>query len=211
MKTFLKATTLATASVAALLAMPSLALAQAAGGVAVADLETAVARSNAYVLAENQIKTTYKANFDQVGAIKTAINPLLAALDTNKDRELSQSEVDAAQAAKRPELAQIDAKQREANNAALPIKKAQAYAQEQIGKNLEAALKTAMQRKNVSLVLNPQAAVYFQPSVDITNDVIAALNVSVPQVGIVPPAGWGTAPKPGAAPAAPAPTQPQGR
>ena len=74
------------------------------------------------------------------------------------------------------------------------------------------AIKAAMVAKKVNLVLNPQATISYQPSVDITDAVVAELNRTVPLVGITPPAGWqpggqGAAPAP-AAPVAPKPTTP---
>jgi len=55
------------------------------------------------------------------------------------------------------------------------------------------------------VVLQPQAVIKVLPAADITNDVLAELNASVPSVSITPPAGW----QPGQAGAGQAPAQPQ--
>lgn len=213
MKTILKAAMLAAASVAAVAVVPSVASAQAAGGVAVANLDQAVERSNAYVLAVNQIKTTYKPQIDAFDARSRALNaeiqPLAAAFETARKAP------NANQAALQTQYAQIQTKQqnaqRELQTMYMPIGRAQAYAEEQVVTKLDGALKAAMRAKNVALVLAPQATVSYQPTVDITNDIITELNRVVQTVSITPPANW----QPGgqqagaAAPAAPGqPAQP---
>jgi Skp family chaperone for outer membrane proteins len=219
MKIALKAAMLAAASLTAVSALPTIASAQAAGGVAVANLDQAVERSNAYVLAVNQIKTTYKPQIDAFDARSKALNaemqPMITAFETarrapNANQQALQTQAQAIQTRQQ-------SAQRELQQLYLPIGRAQAYAEEQITAKLEAALKSAMNAKRIQLVLQPQATVSFQPSVDITNDIIAALNTTVTQVGIVPPQGWnpGGQQGQGAAPAAPGqpakPPQPQGR
>src|SRR3546814_9661270 len=52
------------------------------------------------------------------------------------------------------------------------------------------ALKSAMTKNKVDLVLQPGATVSYQPAVDITNAVVTELNTLVPSAQIVPPAGW---------------------
>jgi outer membrane protein len=213
MKTMFKIAAVSAVAFAGAIALPSMASAQ----VAIADVDQAVGQSNAFVLAENQIKLTHKAAFDQVTAARAELQKLYAVLDTNKDKQVSQPELDAAVAAKRPEIALIDAKNAQVNAAGQPIAKARAYSQEQIVGKLEAALKQVMTTKRLTLILAPQAAVYALPAADVTTDITNALNTLVPQVSITPPANWqpGGAPAAaaGAAPAAPAPAKPapQGR
>jgi hypothetical protein len=88
------------------------------------------------------------------------------------------------------------------------VQRARAYAAEQIGAQLEAAVDAAMSRKKVTLLLRPEAAVQVQPAADITADVTTELNRLVPSVNINPPANWqpgGQQQQAGAAPAAAAP------
>ena len=70
---------------------------------------------------------------------------------------------------------------------------------------LEAAVNSAMTKKRINILLQPQAAIKALPAADITNDVMAELNATVPNVSITPPAGW----QPGQAGGAAAPNQPQ--
>lgn len=203
-----------------------LASAQAqAQSVAVADPEAAVANSKAFTAANAQIQTTYKAQLDQAQARRAAIQkelaPLYAALDTNKDGQVSQQEAEAAQAAKRPELATLQQKQaagqRELATIELPASRAQQYAIEQISAKLNAAVQAAIGKKGVTVLLKPAAALVVQPTADITAAITAELDSTVPSVSITPPAGWQpgqqgqAAAAPAATPAAPAKKQPQGR
>src|SRR3546814_12222113 len=65
------------------------------------------------------------------------------------------------------------------------------------------ALKSAMTKNKVDLVLQPGATVSYQPAVDITNAVVTELNTLVPTAQVVPPAGRepGQQPQQQAAPA----------
>jgi Skp family chaperone for outer membrane proteins len=216
MKTMIKAILLATAPLAAIVALPSVAMAQAAGAVGIANLNEAVEKSNAWVLAANQIKITYKAQIDafeaRSNALTAQIQPSITAF------QAAQRAPNPNNAALQAQATAIQTQQQNANKELqglyAPIGKAEAYAQEQIATKIDAALKAAMRTKGIGIVLQPQAAISYQPAADITSEIIAELNKSVPSVGIVPPANW----QPGgqgqaagaAAPAAPAPAAPAG-
>jgi predicted signal transduction protein with EAL and GGDEF domain len=98
-----------------------------------------------------------------------------------------------------------------------PIALANAYVEEQISAKLSDALKSAMTKSKVDLILAPDATVSYQPTVDITQQVVTELNALVPSVGITPPAGWqpggarGQAPVPAAAAPANPSQQPTSR
>ena len=123
-----------TAAVAALLSAAAIAIpanAQVAG-IATADTAVAIARSKALGTAYQQIGTQYASFAQQMQAKRTEINNLNAQLDTNKDKNLDQAEVDAAVKAKSPLLAQIDTKQKEINALQDPIIRAQLYSVEEL-------------------------------------------------------------------------------
>jgi Skp family chaperone for outer membrane proteins len=207
MKTIFKAALLAAASVS----LPAIASAQAAGGIAVADIQGAVQKSGAFTTAMTQMKTTYAtqiASFEaRSKALQAEIAPLVTAF------QAAQKAPGATQAALQAQYTTIQKKQQaaqaELSQLSAPIARAQGYVEEQIGAKLDGALKAAMIAKSVSLVLQPQATVSYQPSVDITDAIVTELNKTVPTVGITPPAGWQSGGQ-GAAgtPAAPKPTTP---
>jgi Skp family chaperone for outer membrane proteins len=204
---------------AAFLSLPSVAYAQAAAGaVAVANPDEAVQRTSAYTTAVGQMKVTYAAQIAAVEArqkaIQAELQPLAVQIQTmqkapNVNKTVLQGLITNYQTKQQnagKELQQMS----------LPIARAQAYVEEQItgadGSKLNAALKAAMSKKGVALVLSPQATISYQPGVDITADIAAELNAAVPSASIVPPANW----QPGQAAAAPAPAptttpKPQGR
>ena len=108
-----------------------------------------------------------------------------------------------------------------------PVALSEAYVQEQIEDKLDQAVKNAMKKKGVTLLLNPQAIVAVNDNAyNLNQDVLNELNALLPSANLVPPQGWeprqvreqraaqaaaqgGQAPA--AAPAAPAGPQVDGR
>jgi Skp family chaperone for outer membrane proteins len=216
MNNILKAALLAAAPIAAVAVMPMAASAQVVSNVAVANLEDAVQKSNAFVLAINQIKITYKPQIDAFEARSKVLNGELAPLVTAF--QAAQKAPNPVQSALQAQYTAIQTKQqnaqKELQGLSAPFGRAQAYAEEQIVAKLDPALKAAMVAKKVTLVVNPQAAVSYQPSADITMDVVTQINALITNVGIVPPAGWQPGGQGGAATApapvsAPSPTTPR--
>jgi Skp family chaperone for outer membrane proteins len=212
MKTIYKSILLATAPIAlAGIVLPTVASAQAAGSIAVASLDEAVQKSNAFVLAVNQIKNTYKPQLDAFDARSKVLNaelqPLVAAFQT------AQKAPNPNQAALQTQFNALQTKQQNAQKELqglyAPIGRAQAYAEEQIVAKLDGVLKSTMTAKKVALVLQPQATISYQPTVDITPDIITGLNGVVTTVSITPPAGWQPGAQGQAGAAAPATTPPK--
>lgn len=223
MKNLLKIALLATAPLAAIAALPTMAVGQTAStvGVAIADLDEAVSKSNAGVLASNQISITYKAQIDAVQVRAQSLNTELQNLRTT---------ISTAQRAANPNQAAIQTQvaayqkreaeaQREIQTASLPFQTANAFAREQIAAKLEAAARAAMTKKKIGLLLKPEAAILNSTGYDVTTDIITELNTLVANVSITPPAGWqpgqgagaAAAPRPAAPAATPAKPAPTGR
>ena len=220
MKTIIKAAALALAPMTAIALASVPAAAQSKTGIAVVDLQRAVATSSAYSTARSQIQTTYKAQIDSFTARKNAIDADLKAKGTaleaamkaagNKPTPAIQAQYEAYQKAGQNGQAELQ-------RLGQPIALANAYVEEQISAKLSDALKAAMTQAKVDLILAPDATVSYQPTVDITQQVVAQLNALVPSVGITPPAGWqpgraqGQAPVPAAAAPANPSQQPASR
>ena len=215
MKILLKAVLLAAAPITAAVALPTLASAQTVSNVAVADLDEAVAKSNAYTLAVSQIKVTYKAQIDAADARAKALTAELQPLATAYQTAVKAPNAAQNQVSLQSQLAALQAREQAANREVAkisePVARARAYAQEQILLKLEAAVNSAMTKKRVNILLQPQAAIKALPAADLTNDVLAELNVAVPNVSITPPAGWQPGQAGAAAGGVPAQPQPQGR
>lgn len=188
---------------AALLAAPA-ALVVAApaqaqvNGIATASPVRVVDSSKAFTAAQQQIQTTYKAAFDQINARRQAAQkeaePLLAQLDTNKDKKVDDAEIKAAQAAKNPVLDKIAALQNTANTdvqkLSNPAARAELFAIESILRQYDAAQLRVVTARKVGVVLSPEVFMYAPDSADISDAITAELDKSVPTVGIQPPAEW---------------------
>ena len=204
MKTILKAALLAALPVVSTAAVPTAAVAQAVGGVGVADLDKAIADSAAYSGAVAQIKTTYATQIAQTEArqkvIQGELQPMVTAF------QAAQKAPNPNQAALQTQYAAIQAKQQagqaELQRLSMPFDRARAFAVEQITAKLSAAAKAVMTARNIGVVVSPQATVLVAPSSDITTAITAELNKTVPTVSIAVPANWQPGGAQGATPAA---------
>ena len=205
------ALTLAPITMAALTAVP--AAAQTKSGIAVVDLEEAVARSAAFTTAMTQMQTTYKPQLDQINARRTAIetdlktknDALQAAYKAagNKPTPAIETQYQQLQQAQQSGQAELQ-------RLSQPVALARAYVEQQIVDKLDDALKAATAKTKSEIVFKKGATESFGAGADITPAVITELNALVPSVGITPPAGWqpGGQGQAGAAPAAAAPASP---
>ena len=99
--------------IAAALASPAMLFAAPASaqvsGIATVDQMRAILGTKAFNAASQQINTNFKPAIDQINARRTAeqqeVTPLIAAIDTNHDQQISEQELQAAQSAKNPALA----------------------------------------------------------------------------------------------------------
>lgn len=215
MSTFLKSMAFATLPVAAALIGAAPASAQSKLGIAVVNVDEAMARSTAFTTARTQMETTYKAQIDGFNSRKTALET-----DLKNKRDALEAGIKAAGGKPTPALqtqyeqlqAASQSAQAELQRLGQPVGLAQAYIEEQIGAKLGDALRNAMAAAKVDLVLKPEATVSYQPTVDITALVTQQLNTLVPSVSITPPAGYRPGGQQGgaAAPAAPG-AKPTGR
>lgn len=222
MKTY-KKVLLATALVApGLLVVAAGAQAQT---VAVLDPEAAMQNSKVWTSTWTTIDTTYKTQLDQAktrnDAISAEIQPLLKALDANGDGQLSQDEIQRARDAKRPELAQIEAKQTaaqtELGRMLQPVTRARLYLQEQVGSKVGEAVASVVKTRKVGLIVKPEAVLMLgDTTADITPAVSTEIDRTLTTVAVPPPAAWqpkpqgqqGQAAPAAAAPAAAAPARP---
>lgn len=193
------------------------AMAQSRTGVAVADLRGAAARSAAFTNARTQIGTTYKAQIDARNARAQALEAEIAPLAQRYQAELQRTprNQQALQAAATALQNRQRTAQEEVTRLGAQIDLALAYVEDQIALRLNDAVRQAMTKRKVDLLIQPEAVYRVEPYVDITDAVTAEINALVPSAQIVPPAGY----QPGAlqqarqqqtTPTAPA-TQPQTR
>lgn len=205
----------------------------AVAGVGVADLQAAVASTNAYRAAVQKRQVDYKPIYDAAQArlaqLETQLKPM--ADQFNADRaakkpdsvlQVEYDQIQKAQAQGEADIKQILA----------PAQVSDEYVIEQITDKLPQAVQNVMGRRGLTLLLNPDAVILSAPAYDVTAALVAELNVLVPSAQINPPPGWQNRrtreqqaqqqqrPATGAAPVAPRPVttapkpagpQPEGR
>lgn len=177
---------------AAALALSGLAAAPAAAqvnGIAVADPAIAVASSQALQTGYSQIGATFQAQRTQLEQQQQQRANLIRQFDTNNDGQLSQEEQTAAQA-NATAIQQIQTLDQQIAQTQAPITQARVYVIEQIALQLSAAVQRVVSQQNIQLILNPNTAVYLADSVDVTDEIAAALNQLAPTVSTTVPQGW---------------------
>ncbi|PNU06499.1 OmpH family outer membrane protein [Novosphingobium guangzhouense] len=204
MTTLLKSAALASGlALAAVSAQPALAAkpapaAPASGGtivqgLGIASFDAVIANSNAFKTAETQRQTTFKAQFDQAQTRQTALNAQIKPLidKFNADRQGGK----ATQAQLEQQAGNIQQIQ-ESGKAELqrilqPVGLSQAYVNEQIEDKLNDAVKAAMTKKGVSILISPDAILAVNGGAyNLNQDILNELNTAIPSAQLVPPAGW---------------------
>ena len=205
-----------------------------AAGIGVADLQAAVANTNAYKAAVQQRQQAYKPVYDAAQArliqLQTQLKPMADQFNADrtakKPDSVLQAEYDAIQKAQAQGEAEI-------KQILVPANQSDEYVVEQITDKLPQAVQNVMGRRGLTLLLNPDAVILSAQPYDVTAALVGELNVLIPSAQITPPAGWqprrarekqaqqqqqvtgaapATAPKPmTATPPKPAGPQPEGR
>jgi Skp family chaperone for outer membrane proteins len=183
MKTLLLA---GAAAVAAVLATPA---AAQVNGIGVTDPAIVVARSQALQAAYTQISTTFAAQRTQLDQNQQQRDTLLRPFDTDGDGQLNDTEQAALQA-NATAVQQITTLEQTIATTQAPITAARVYAMEQIAQQLNPAVQQVVTQKNVSMILAPNAVVFMTEPVDLTDDIVTALNGLVPAVSTAVPQGW---------------------
>ena len=178
------------ASLAASVALPSAAQAQAipAAVIAVVDLDRVTSDCNA-------CKTATAALRSQVQAYQNRENALAAPLQT--EQKSIQTAIDALNG-KEPDAAlkaRVTAFQNKQQQGATElqrqqeqIKRNQQYVQKQIGDKLGPIYSQVLQKRGANILLEQGATLASAQSLDVTNDVIAALNTALPAIQTTAPA-----------------------
>ena len=205
MKTNLKYLGVGAIALTAALAAASPAQAQTVG---VADFDGAVVKTKAFTAANETIKTTYRTQIASVEQLQKDMQGLLAPFDTNKDNQIDDNELRAAQAS--PSWQTVVAKRQQIDTTQAPIVRAQAYVFEQVSSKLNQATQNVITARNLSLIVKPDAVVWANQTGNITPAITTELDRLVPTANPTPPANWqpgqtNNAPATGAAPIPAAP------
>jgi outer membrane protein len=181
---------LLSAALAAAVIAPSAANAQAVppAVIAVVDLEKVTA-------ACNSCKTANAALTSQVNSLKSREQALSAPLQT--EGKSIQAAIDALQgkepdAALQARVKAFQARQQsgaaELQRQQQQIQRNQAYIQQQIQAKLSPIYQSVMQRRGANVLMEVGSTLATTTSVDVTNDVVAALNTALPSISTNAPA-----------------------
>ena len=188
------------AASAASLMIPAAASAQAvpAAVVAVVDLEKVTTDCNACKTASASLRTKATALQTRAKALGTPLETeqksIQAAIDALKGAEPDaalQARIKAFETKRQSGAAEMARSQEQ-------LQRDQAYIQKQIGDKLGPIYQQVMQKRGANVLLETGSTLATTTSVDVTTDVVAALNVALPAIATT-------------APAAPVQQQPQGR
>ena len=183
MKIFAK--TIVAASLASVAAIATPAAAQVAG-IATSSPEAVIVRSQARINAYQQIDQQFASQITQLRTMRQEMQTLQQSLDTDSNGQISQAEAQANQSV----VQQLQQKEQQLQQASQPIVLAQTYAIEQLINDYQNVHQQVVQQKKIQLLLNPDAIQWAPDAVNVTDDLVAALNQRVPSVQTTPPAGW---------------------
>lgn len=155
-------------------------------GIATTEPAVVIARAAARATAYSQINTTYAAQLTQLNQYRQEMQTLQQSLDTDKDNQLSQAEIDANPTV----VQQIQAKEQQIQQTGQPIVMAQYFVIEQILGELVNARTQVISDKGIQLMISPDAIQYAPPQIDVTSDIVAALDQRLPAVSTTVPANW---------------------
>ncbi len=192
-----------------------------APGIGIANLEAVLVNSAAYKTAQAQRPVTYKAQYDAAEArraqIAAQVKPLVDKFNADRASPTA-NQASLQQQAQTIQQIQESA-QAELQKILQPVAYSESYVQEQIAEKLPNAVNTAMGKKKVTLLINPENVLAANGAYNLNQDILNELNATIPTANLVPPAGWEPrqvreqkAQQAAAqAPAAPAGKQPAGR
>ena len=181
---------LISASLAAVAALPSAANAQAIPPaiVAVVDLDRVQTECNACKTAREALKSQVLAQDNRekalAGPLQTEQQSLQTAVDALKGKD-----PDAAlQARIRTFQTKMQSAQEEAARGRPQLQRNQAYIAQQVQTKLNPIYTQVMQRRGANILVEQGATLATAQSVDVTNDVLAALNAAMPTISVTAPA-----------------------
>jgi Skp family chaperone for outer membrane proteins len=177
---------------AAAVAATSLAAVPAAAqvsGIGIAEPALAIARSQAFAAAYQQIGTTFQAQRTQLEQQEQQRSNLARQFDANGDGQLNQQELETARA-NAAVVQQLETLEQQIAQTRAPMTAAQIYVVEQLAMQLSPAVEQVVQTTNVQMVLTPAVVLWAAPAADLTDEITAVINQRAPTVSTAVPQGW---------------------
>lgn len=183
-------TLLVSAAVGAALLMPAAAKAQAVPGavVAVVDLDRVTSECNACRTAQAALRSQLTAEQSREKALAAPLQTEQKSIQTAIDA-LKGKEPDAAlQARVKAFQSKAQSAQEEAARGRQQLQANQQYIQKQVTDKLGPIYQQVMTRRGANIMVEVGATLASATSVDVTNDVLAALNSALPSIATTAPA-----------------------
>jgi len=181
------------------LALPTAVSAQAAGSILIVDSDRVMSECTACKSAAGQLQSKQAALRSRAQALQTQLQtegkPLQAAVDAlnGKDPDAAlQGKITAYQTKER-------SAQQELSTSTRTLESTAAHVQQQIGARLVTIVETVRARHSAAIVLAKNSTIANDNAIDVTTEVLTALNQQLPAVSVTP------------MPQAPAQQTPQGR
>ncbi len=178
------------AATAAALALPTMASAQAlpSAVIAVVDVQRATSTCNACRTALTQLESQANSLRSLQTSLETSLQTEARSIQTAVTA-LAGKQPDAALTGRATafEKKQQDA-QRQLQTREQTFQRNRAHVLQQIGAKLEPAVAGVLTRRGATVMLDAATVVRYAPSIDVTNDVVAALNSSLTAISTTAPA-----------------------
>jgi len=182
----MKKTLLLVAASAALVAAPAVVHAQAATGILIVDTDTIMQSCTACAAARAQLVS-------QANALQARRNTLAQQFQTeaqsidSEAKALGTKTPGPALKAKAQALqTKEDQAQQELQNSAATIQSTQAHVQQQIGEKLVQVVEQIRAQRRAAVVLSKNGSLANDPGLDVTSEVLSALNQQLPSVSVTP-------------------------
>ncbi len=165
-----------------------------AQGIATANQEVAMLRTNAYKVAMEQMQVTYKAQIDARDSRARVLNAELQAMALKFQEDTKKPANQANPKLLEPAYIALQKKEeaakQEIGGLSQQIDIALAYVEEQMSLKESDVIRSAMRKKGIDLLIAPNVIIARENTVDITQALTDEYNLMVPSVQIVPPAGY---------------------
>lgn len=161
-------------------------------GLGIANLDVIAANSNAYKAAQAQRAVTFKAVLDQADVRRQQIVAQLQPLIDKFNRDRVAPKPDQASLQQQAQAIQQlqEAGNREIQQILQPVALSDAYVLEQINDKLPTAVRAAVTKQKISVLLGPQNVLIAGEANNLNPAILAELNAVLPTVSLVPPTGW---------------------
>ena len=160
-------------------------------GIGVADLQAVVFSSNAYRTGMQNRQAQYKGVIDAAQARARQIDAQLNGLINQFNTDRAAKKPDAVLQAEVARIQQVKADgENEIKRMLAPVDLSESYIVEQITDKLPQAVQNVLNKRGITLLLSPGSVYFANPAYDISAAIVQELNLLLPSVQYVPPAGW---------------------